>query len=254
MPKVIKDFSIEKKLKALITLQKVDSKIDEIRILKGELPMEVNDLEDEVEGLKTRITNIDSEITSINEYINNERAGKKEADNLIKKYEEQHDKVKNNREYEAVTKEIELQELEKKLCDKHIRDAEVRLQESQHAKMLSEGQLDVKNERLSIKKEELEKIIKETEGEELNLEEKSITAKEKVEPRLLKAYDRIRTNYRNGLAVVPVLRDSCGGCFNFIPPQRQYEIQQHKKIIACEHCGRILIDSEFSDSVKGPTN
>lgn len=250
MPTVAKDFSIEEKLKAVITLQKIDSKIDEIRILKGELPIEVKDLEDEVEGLQTRLNNIGSEIDSINEYIEQQNAGKKEADELIKKYEKQQDNVKNNREFEAISKEIELQELEMKLCDKHIRDAQTRMQESLHAKMQTEGKLDVKTEALNVKKTELEKIIKETEEEEAGLEKKSTTAKENVEPRLLNAYERIRNNYRNGLAIVPVLRDSCGGCFNVIPPQRQYEIQQHKKIIACEHCGRILIDSDFNDSVK----
>jgi len=250
MPKGAKEFSIEERLKAVITLQKIDSKIDEIRILKGELPIEVKDLEDEVEGLQTRLNNIDSEIESINEYIESQKAAKKDIGKLIQRYEEQHDHVKNNREYEAISKEIELQELELKLCDKHIKSAEVRLQESHHAKMLTEGNLDVKTEALKVKKTELEKIIKETEAEEKVLEKKSVKAKENVEPRLLTAYDRIRSSYRNGLAIVPVLRDSCGGCFNVIPPQRQFEIQQHKKIIACEHCGRILIDSDFNDSVK----
>lgn len=250
MTTVAKDFSIEEKLKAVITLQKIDSKIDEIRILKGELPIEVKDLEDEVEGLQTRLNNIESEVNSINEYIESRKNAKKESEGLIKKYEKQQDLVKNNREFEAIAKEIELQELEMKLCDKNVKDAQVRLQESLHAKMQAEGKLDVKNEALSVKQKELEKIIKETEVEEAALEKKSNAAKSHVESRLLNAYERIRNNYRNGLAIVPVLRDSCGGCFNVIPPQRQYEIQQHKKIIACEHCGRILVDSEFNDSVK----
>lgn len=250
MPTAAKDFSIEEKLQAVIALQKIDSKIDEIKILKGELPIEVKDLEDEVEGLQTRLSNIDSEITSINEYVDSRKAAKKDAEALIKKYEKQQDNVKNNREFEAISKEIELQELEMKLCDKHVKDAQVRMQESLHAKMLTEGKLDVKNDALGIKRAELEKIIKETEAEESVLEKKSGKAKEAVEPRLLNAYERIRANYRNGLAIVPVIRESCGGCFNVIPPQRQYEIQQHKKIIACEHCGRILIDNEFNDAVQ----
>lgn len=250
MPTVAKDFSIEERLKAVIYLQKIDTQIDNIRILKGELPIEVQDLEDEVEGLQTRLNNIESEVNSINEYIESQKTARKESEELVKKYEKQQDHVKNNREFEAISKEIELQGLETKLCEKHIKDAEIRLQESLHAKMLAEGKLDVKNEALNIKKTELEKIIKETEVEETALVKKSEKAREDVESRLLKAYDRIRTSYRNGLAIVPVLRDACGGCFNAIPPQSQFEIQQHKKIIACEHCGRILIDHEFNDSVK----
>jgi len=233
----------------LLTLQKIDSKIDEIKTLKGELPMEVNDLEDEVEGLQTRTQNIESEITSINEYIQSRLDAKKESEALIKKYEKQQDNVKNSREFEAISKEIEMQELEMKLCDKHVRDAEVRLQESQQAKIISEGKLEAKQEALEAKQKELEKIIKETEKEEVSLVDASLAAKGQVEERLLTAYERIRGNYRNGLAVVPVLRDSCGGCFNIIPPQRQAEIHQRKKIIVCEHCGRILVDNELNETV-----
>lgn len=250
MATVAKDFSIEEKLTAVLTLQKIDSKIDEIKTLKGELPIEVNDLEDEVEGLQTRVQNIESEVSSINEYIQSRLDAKKESEALIKKYTKQQDNVKNNREFEAISKEIEMQELEMKLCDKHVKDAEVRLQESQHAKMIAEGKLDLKNEALTVKRKELEKIIKETEKEEAELVKKSEKAKKEVEDRLLTAYERIRGNYRNGLAVVPVLRDSCGGCFNIIPPQRQAEIQQRKKIIVCEHCGRILVDNELNENIK----
>jgi predicted nucleic acid-binding Zn-ribbon protein len=250
MATVAKDFSIEEKLTGVLTLQKIDSKIDEIKTLKGELPIEVNDLEDEVEGLQTRVQNIESEINSINEYIQSRLDAKKESESLIKKYTKQQDNVKNNREFEAISKEIEMQELEMKLCDKHVKDAEVRLQESQHAKMIAEGKLDLKNETLAVKRKELEKIIKDTEKEEVELAKKSDKAKKDVEERLLIAYERIRGNYRNGLAVVPVLRDSCGGCFNIIPPQRQAEIQQRKKIIVCEHCGRILVDNELNEAIK----
>lgn len=250
MATVAKDFSIEEKLTAVLTLQKIDSKRDEIKTLKGELPMEVNDLEDEVEGLQTRANNIDSEINSINEYIDSRKNAKKEAEALIKKYEKQQDNVKNSREFEAITKEMEMQELEMKLCDKHIKDASVKLQEAMNTKLQSQSQLEGKKEALQAKKGELDKIIKETEKEENELVKTSGKAKEKVEERLLTAYERIRTSYRNGLAVVPVMRDSCGGCFNIIPPQRQAEIHQRKKIIVCEHCGRILVDSELNEAVK----
>jgi predicted nucleic acid-binding Zn-ribbon protein len=250
MATVAKDFSIEEKLTAVLTLQKIDSKRDEIKTLKGELPMEVNDLEDEVEGLQTRANNIDSEINSINEYIESRKAAKREAEALIKKYEKQQDNVKNSREFEAITKEIEMQELEMKLCDKHIKDALVKLQEAQNGKIGAGDRLANKQEALVAKKGELDKIIKETEAEENELIKTSDKAKEKVEERLLTAYERIRNSYRNGLAVVPVMRDSCGGCFNIIPPQRQAEISQRKKIIVCEHCGRILVDNDLNETVK----
>lgn len=249
MATVSKDFSIEDKLKAVITLQKIDSKNDELKILKGELPMEVNDLEDEVEGLNTRINNIDSTIESINEYIKSRENAKKEAEALIKKYEVKQDQVKNNREFEAISKEIENQELEIRLCDKHIKDAKFQIQENQVLLNQAEEAIQIKNEILEGKRTELNRIIKETEKEEKEYLESSEKAKEKVDDRLLTAYQRIRQNYRNGLAVVPILRDSCGGCFNIIPPQRQAEIHQHKKIIVCEHCGRILVDNELHESI-----
>ncbi len=246
----VKDFSIEEKLTAVLTLQKIDSKIDEIKTLKGELPMEVRDLEDEVEGLQTRIQNIDAEISSINAFIEAKNNAKKEAQALIKKYEKQQDNVKNNREYEAINKEIELQELEVKLNDKHIRDASNELRERTLQRGITEEKVAEVVDVLNSKKEELERIISETEKEEEVLRKKSEAAKEQVEPRLLSAYERIRASYRNGLAVVPVLRDSCGGCFNVIPPQRQSEIRQHKKIIVCEHCGRIIVDTDLNDSIE----
>jgi len=246
----VKDFSIEEKLTAVHTFQKINSKIDEIKTLKGELPMEVRDLEDEVEGLQTRIQNIDAEISSINAFIEAKNNAKKEAQALIKKYEKQQDNVKNNREYEAINKEIELQELEVKLNDKHIRDASNELRERTLQRGITEEKVAEVVDVLNSKKEELERIISETEKEEEVLRKKSEAAKEQVEPRLLSAYERIRASYRNGLAVVPVLRDSCGGCFNVIPPQRQSEIRQHKKIIVCEHCGRIIVDTDLNDSIE----
>lgn len=245
----VKDFSVEEKLISLLTLQKIDSKIDEIRTLKGELPMEVKDLEDEKEGMQTRIANIDAEIESINTFVEQKTNNKKDAAALIKKYEKQLDNVKNNREAEALNKEVEMQELEMKLNEKHIKDASFEIRERQAQRTRAEEKIAFLEETLTSKKKELEKIIAETEKEEKDLGKDSDAAKEKVDPRMLSAYERIRNSYRNGLAVVPVLRDSCGGCFNVIPPQRQSEIRQHKKILVCEHCGRILVDNELNEQV-----
>jgi len=249
MATVAKDFSIEEKLAAVLSLQKIDSKIDELQTLKGELPMEVSDLEDDVEGLQTRISNVEQEIKTINEYITSRKDAKKDAEALIAKYEKQQDNVKNSREFEALTKEVEMQHLEMRLSDKNVKDALVELQERENIKLQNVNLIEAKREMLDQKKMELDKIIKETEAEENVLATRSEEAKEKVDIRLFEAYERIRKSYKNGLAVVPVLRDSCGGCFNVIPPQRQTEIMQRKKIIVCEHCGRILVDSDLNDSV-----
>jgi predicted nucleic acid-binding Zn-ribbon protein len=245
----VKDFSFEEKLTSVLTLQKIDSKIDEIKTLKGELPMEVKDLEDEIEGLQTRIHNIDNEISTIEAFIETKTNAKKEAQALIKKYEKQQDNVKNNREFEAINKEMEMQELEVRLNDKHIKDTTFELRDRTNARIKTEEKIKDIEETLKVKRKELEKISVETEKEEKVLAVRSAEAKEKVEARLLTAYDRIRGSYRNGLAVVPIIRDSCGGCFNVIPPQRQSEIRQHKKIIVCEHCGRILVDTDLNDKV-----
>jgi len=245
----LKDFSVEEKLSAVLYVQKIDSKIDEIKTLKGELPMEVKDLEDEIEGLLTRIRNIDAEISSINTFIDAKTNGKKDAQALIKKYEKQQDNVKNNREFEAINKEIEMQELEVRLNEKHIKDATFELRDRTNLHLKTEEKIKEIEEALGVKRLELERISADTEKEEQALTAKSNEAREKVDSRILMAYTRIRDSYRNGLAVVPILRDSCGGCFNVIPPQRQSEIRQHKKIIVCEHCGRILVDSELNDKV-----
>ncbi len=245
----VKDFSVEEKLTAVLALQKIDSKIDEIKTMKGELPMEVKDLEDEIEGLQTRINNIDAEINSINNFIEMKSASKKEAQALIKKYEKQQDNVKNNREFEAINKEIEMQELEVKLNDKHVKDANYEQKDRLNARVKTEEKIKDVEDALNVKRGELLKITADTEKEEKILSKKSDEAKEKVDARLIVAYDRIRASYRNGLAVVPIVRDSCGGCFNVIPPQRQSEIRQHKKIIVCEHCGRILVDSDMNDKM-----
>ncbi|MBV9961684.1 MAG: hypothetical protein JO072_05500, partial [Parafilimonas sp.] len=219
----VKEYSVEEKLSSLVRLQKIDSKLDEIKILKGELPMEVSDLEDEIQGLYSRQTRIEEEINGITEFIEQKKNAIKEADALVKKYQKQGDAVKNNREYEAINKEIEMQELEGKLAEKHIRDANEELAEK--AKVLEQTKklIGTKDTTLKQKKSELEKIIADTEKEEKQYTKISNEARENIDERLLYSYDRIRKSYRNGLAVVPVERDACGGCFNAIPPQRQSE-------------------------------
>lgn len=245
----VKEFSVEEKLVSLIRLQKIDSKLDEIKVLKGELPMEVKDLEDEIEGLHARQTRIEEEINGILEFIEQKKALITEAQALIKKYEKQSENVKNNREFEAINKEIETQMLEEKHAEKNIRDASEDLAEK--AKLLENAKaaVAVKETNLNAKKSELEKIIKETEKEESQFVKEMEEARVEVEDRLLVSYDRIRKNFRNGLAVVPIERDSCGGCFHAIPPQKQSEIKLHKKVMVCENCGRILVDADLNDSV-----
>jgi predicted nucleic acid-binding Zn-ribbon protein len=244
-----KEYSVEEKLKGLIHLQKIESKLDEIQILKGELPMEVKDLEDEITGLLARRVRIEEEINGIQEFINSRNEAIIESQALIKKYEKQSDNVKNNREYEAINKEIENQTLEVKLAEKHIKDANEDLLEKslQHDKV--NKQIEAKEKNLEHKRSELDKIIADTEKEEKALNKDILKSRETVDERLLTSYERIRKSYRNGLAVVPIQRDSCGGCYNSIPPQRQSEIRQRKKIIVCENCGRILVDSDLHETV-----
>lgn len=246
----VKEFSVEEKLTSLVRLQKIDSKQDEIQILKGELPMEVKDLEDEIEGLHARQTRVEEEINGITDFMEQKKAAIKEAQELITKYEKQSENVKNNREFEAINKEIEMQQLEEKLCEKHIKDATEEVAEK--AKQLDSAKKAVatKEANLSGKKGELEKIISETEKEEKHYDKEAEAARNHVDERLLLSYDRIRKNYRNGLAVVPVERDSCGGCFHAIPPQKQSEIKLRKKLMVCENCGRILVDAELNDGIE----
>ncbi len=246
----VKEFSVEEKLSSLVRLQKIDSKQDEIQILKGELPMEVKDLEDEIEGLHARQTRVEEEINGITDFIEQKKAAIKEAQELIKKYEKQSENVKNNREFEAINKEIEMQQLEEKLCEKHIKDATEEVAEKAKQLEFAKKAVATKETNLSGKKGELEKIISETEKEEKHYDKEAAEARNHVDERLLLSYDRIRKNYRNGLAVVPVERDSCGGCFHAIPPQKQSEIKLRKKIMVCENCGRILSDSDLNDSVE----
>lgn len=245
-----KDFSVEEKLASLVALQKIESKMDEIHVLKGELPIEVSDLEDELTGLNARRNRIEEEINGINDFIAQKREAIKESEELIKKYEKQSTNVKNSREFEAINKEIEMQQLEVKLCEKHIKDANDEIQDKARLLEESKKRINTKEGVLTSKKTELEKIIVSTEKEEKHFSKLSGEARLKVDERLLVSYDRIRKSYRNGLAVVPVERDACGGCFNSIPPQRQSEIKQRKKIIICENCGRILADADLADSVE----
>ena len=246
----VKDYSVEEKLTSLVKLQKVDSKIDGIEILKGELPIEVSDLEDEIAGLNARQNRIEEEINGMQQFIEDKKAAIKESQELIKKYEKQSENVKNNREFEAINKEIEMQTLEVKLSEKHIKDATEDLAEKARQLEAAKKAISVKEGNLKGKKGELEKIIEETDKEEKHYKKLQEAARTAVDERLLTSYDRIRNNYRNGLAVVPIERDSCGGCFNAIPPQKQSEVKQRKKIIVCENCGRILVDDDLESMVE----
>ena len=246
----VKEYSVEERLSSVVALQRIESKIDEIQILKGELPMEVSDLEDEILGLNSRQTRIEEEINGIQEFINQKKNLIKDSEASIKKYEKQSENVKNSREFEAINKEIEMQQLEMKLAEKHIKDANEEIAEKVVILEKAKKNIAAKDGVLNNKKGELEKIIASTEKEEKHFGKLSSEARAKVEERLLNSFNRIRKNYRNGLAVVPVERDACGGCFNAIPPQRQSEIKQRKKIIVCENCGRVLVDRDLFDSIE----
>ena len=242
----VKEYSVEEKLASLLNLQKVESKLDEIAILKGELPIEVRDLEDEIQGLHARETRIEEEINGINEFIEQKKALITNSQDLLKKYEKQSDNVKNNREYEAINKEIENQTLDMKLAERHIKDANEEITDKARILDAAKKNIATKEGNLKVKKGELDKIVAETEKEEKECRAVSEKARAAVDARLLTSFDRIRKNFRNGLAVVSIVRDACGGCFNAIPPQRQSEIRQHKKIIVCENCGRVLVDEEMN--------
>ena len=240
--------SVEDKLKALFQLQEADSKIDRIQRLRGELPLEVKDLEDELAGLQTRIDKIQGEISQKKEEIASKKNEIKESQNHIKKYEQQQMDVRNNREYEAISKEIEFQKLEIELSEKRIKEFSFDIDNKSKLLETSQTKFEERSIDLEQKQSELNDIVSETQKEELEL----ISASEKlasvIEDRLLSAYKRIRSNARNGLAVASVERDACGGCFNQIPPQRQLDIKTHRKIIVCEYCGRILLDGELIKS------
>jgi len=239
--------TVAEKLKALYDKQLVDTSIDKIKILRGELPLEVQDLEDEIEGLQTRVSNYEEDIESLEKSIAGKNQEIKNAQDLITKYKEQQNNVRNNREYDSLSKEIEFQSLEIELCEKRIREFNVQIEEKRVVIDESSGVLDERKLDLENKKKELEDIIDETKKEEEVLKKRSGELEGIIEPRLITAYKKIRGNARNGLAVVTVERDACGGCFNKIPPQRQLDIASRKKIIVCEYCGRILVDSRMSE-------
>jgi len=238
--------TIEERLKNLFDLQMIDSKIDQIKILKGALPIEVKDLEDEIAGLDTRVNKLNATLEDVKNHIGKHRENIKTSESLIERYNKQLDEVKNNREFEALTKEIELQNLEIQLSEKRIREANDDNASKAETLAKTEERRAQKQEDLVKKKEELEKIIEKTEKEEKTLSNKSEKAQAKIEERMLKYYHKTRSAYRNGLAVVTYGRGSCGGCFNRIPPQLQIEIGNRKELITCEHCGRILVDHEIA--------
>ncbi len=239
------EVSVEERLKALYELQLIDSKIDKIKTVRGELPLEVRDLEDMVAGLETRIEKFAAELAAFEESITEKKNVIKDSQALIKKYQTQQGKVRNNREYDSLTKEIEFQNLEIQLAEKRIKEFKANIVSKKEISEVSEQELVDRRKDLKLKKKELAEIVEETEKEEISLNKKSRSAEVIIDERLLNAYKRIRANVMNGMGVVTVERDACGGCFNRIPPQRHLDIKTHKKIIVCEHCGRILVDAEI---------
>ena len=250
------DISVEDKLKALYNLQTADTKIDKIKILRGELPLEVQDLEDEIAGLETRANNYKEEVVNLDQSVVTKKNEIKDSEALIKKYEEQQMNVRNNREFDSLSKEIEFQTLEIELCEKRSREFTAQVTGKSEIIEKANTILKERQDDLDTKKAELDEIIADTQKEEAVLLKRSEKIETLIEPRLLTAYKRIRKNARNGLAVVTIQRAACGGCFNKIPPQRQLDIKSRKKIIVCEYCGRILVDDEISekkDKVFSPT-
>ena len=244
------EVSVEQKLVALYTLQQVDSKIDEIRAYRGNLPLEIQDMEDEIAGLETRVANFKEESKKHQKDISDYKIKIKETEALIKKYEEQQNNVRNNREYDSLTKEIEYQTLDIQLSEKRIK--EITAKDNDVATKVANAQMRLNelNASLNEKKEELHSLVEGTEKEEEQLLKRSAECEKFVEDRLLVAYKRIRKNARNGLAVVGIFDEACGGCFNRIPPQHQLDICTHKKIIVCEYCGRILVDKGIINQYK----
>ena len=240
--------SVEDRLKALYQLQIIDSEVDKIRIVRGELPLEIEDLEDLIAGLMIRLEKLVGELELVNTDLLAKKNSIADATVLVEKYEKQLKNIKNNREFSSLTKELEYKGLEIQLNEKHI--AELQAKVIHKDEVINESKLQIKDreEELSVKNKELAAIVKETEKEEKDLLKRSDKAQVVIEERILTAYSRIRNKVKNGLAVVSVDRDACGGCFNQIPPQRQLDIQMHKKVIVCEHCGRILVDSNILDS------
>ena len=244
--KEILELTEEEKLKTLYELQTTLSAIDEKRALRGELPLEVQDLEDEIVGLNTRMEKIENEINEFQYAVSQKKSEIEQAQASVERYQKQLDEVKNNREYDTLTKEIEFQNLEIELCKKKIKDAVIKIDERRRDLKHAQELLADRNVALKQKKGELDEIMQETREEEEVLKAKAYELEAKIEDRLLTSFKRIRKNARNGLGIVYVQRDACGGCFNKIPPQRQLDIKMHKKIIVCEYCGRILIDPELA--------
>ncbi|MBR5653385.1 MAG: hypothetical protein IKX22_04825 [Prevotella sp.] len=240
------DLTVEERLSTLYQLQTVLSSIDEKKALRGELPYEVQEMEDEIEGLSLRIQKIQDEVDAFNKAISDNKAKIAEAQSRVARYKEQLNEVSNNREYDTLTKEVEFQELEIELCNKKIREGLTHVEERSRDIESNTQLVEERKKDLEVKKSELEEIMQETREEEDKLRDKAHDLKMKIEPRLLASFERIRKNARNGLGIVYVQRDACGGCFNKIPPQRQLDIKMHKKIIVCEYCGRIMIDPELA--------
>ncbi|MBP1541947.1 MAG: HalX domain-containing protein [Prevotella sp.] len=240
------DLSVEERLKTLYQLQTTLSGIDEKRALRGELPLEVQDLEDEIEGLTTRVEKIQSDINEFERAVSQKKGEIETAKASVERYKTQLNDVKNNREYDTLSKEIEFQSLEIELCNKKIKEATARIEEKKNELVQNQEVIEDRRQALDVKKSELDEIMEETRAEEDRLKQKVKELEVKIEPRLLTSFKRIRKNARNGLGIVYVQRDACGGCFNKIPPQRQLDIKMHKKIIVCEYCGRILIDPELA--------
>lgn len=245
-----KEISVEDKLRALYDLQLIDSRIDEIRFVRGELPLEVQDLEDEVEGLNTRLEKLDADLDVIDSQIKEKKNLIEEANALIKKYTEQQKNVRNNREFDSLTKEVEYQELEIQLAEKNIREFKAQIEHKKEVIAQTKSKLEERKSHLDHKKGELNEILSETEKEEQALIEKSNSYEKKIEDRLINAYKRIRSNVKNGLAVVAIERGAAGGSYFTIPPQIQMEIASRKKIITDEHSGRILVDPELAQEQK----
>ncbi len=249
VPDVI-ELPVEEKLRALYKLQRINSEIDKIRTLRGELPLEVQDLEDEIAGLQTRIDKFQEEVKSLETSAGAKKSEISAAKDHIKKYKEQQNNVRNNREFDSLSKEIEYQTLEIELCEKRIKEFHVLVKEKADLIEESKKKLEERKNDLESKKGELEEITSDTQKEEEVLVSSRLEYEKMIEERLLTAYKKIRKNARNGLAVVSVERDACGGCFNQIPPQRQLDIRSRKKIIVCEYCGRILVDKDIVDEEK----
>ncbi len=242
------EMSVEEKLKALYDLQKVATEVDKIRTLRGELPLEVQDLEDEIEGLETRVSNFDNEVKALNDSISGKKNEIKESGVLIKKYEAQQSNVRNNREFDSLSKETEFQKLEIELSEKRIKEFAADLKSREGVIGSSRQLLEDRKADLAAKKGELTEIVSETQVDEEKKIERISQIEKTIDERLITAFNRIRSNAINGLAVVTVERDACGGCFNKIPPQRQLDIRSRKKVIVCEYCGRILVDNEIENN------